>query len=119
MAAAYSMDLRQRILSAWKAKEGSQTKLAERFKVSLTFMRNFLKRYRETKEIAAKPQGGDQRSKVRGKDLEFLQEIVSKQNDIYLREIQTELKEKCKIEVSTSSLCRTLKRQKLVRKKKH
>ena len=48
MAAAYSMDLRQRILRAWKAKEGSQRKLAERFKVSLTFIRNFLKRYRDT-----------------------------------------------------------------------
>jgi transposase len=60
-------------------------KLAERFKVSLTFIRNFLKRYRDTQEIAPKPQVGDQRSKVKGKDLEILREIVSKQNDIYLR----------------------------------
>ena len=98
-------------------KEGSQRKLAERFKVSLAFIRDFLKRYRETGEIAARPQGGDQRSKLKEKELELLQEIVFKQNDIYLREIQSELKKQSGIEVSTSSLCRTLKRQKLILKK--
>ena len=117
MAAPYSLDLRQRILSAWKGKEGSQRKLAERFKVSLAFIRDFLKRYRETGEIAARPQGGNQRSKLKEKELELLQEIVFKQNDIYLREIQSELKKHRGIEVSTSSLCRTLKRQKLTLKK--
>ena len=117
MAAPYSLDLRQRILSAWKGKEGSQRKLAERFKVSLAFIRDFLKRYRETGEIAARPQGGDQRSKLKEKELELLQEIMFKQNDIYLREIQSELKKQRGIEVSTSSLCRTLKRQKLILKK--
>jgi len=119
MAAAYSVDLRQRILTAWKEKEGTQRELAKRFKVSLAFIRDFLRRYRSTGEIAARKQGGDQRSKVKGKAQEVLQEIISKQNDIYLREIQSELKEKITIEVSTSSLCRTLKRLKLLLKKKH
>jgi len=117
MAAAYSVDLRQRILTAWKEKEGTQRELAKRFKVSLAFIRDFLRRYRSTGEIAARKQGGDQRSKVKGKAQEVLQEIISKQNDIYLREIQSELKEKITIEVSTSSLCRTLKRLKLLLKK--
>lgn len=118
MAAAYSIDLRQRILSAWQSKEGSQRELAKRFKVSLAFIRDFLKRYRETGEIAARKQGGDQRSKIKGKDQDLLHEIVSKQNDIYLREIQSELRDRRGIDVSISSLCRTLKRKKLVRKKK-
>ena len=46
-----------------------------------------------------------------------MHEIVSKQNDIYLREIQSELRDRRGIEVSISSLCRTLKRKKLVPKK--
>ncbi|MEH2156984.1 helix-turn-helix domain-containing protein [Nostoc sp.] len=70
--AAYSIDLRQKILSAWQNKEGTQRDLAKRFKVSLSFIRDFLRRYRETAEIAPKPQGGDRRSKVKGKDQEFL-----------------------------------------------
>jgi transposase len=57
--AAYSIDLRQKILSAWQNKEGSQRELAKRFKASLSFIRDFLRRYRETAEIAARPQGGD------------------------------------------------------------
>ena len=53
---AYSLDLRHKILSAWQNKENTQRGLAKRFKVSLSFVRDFLRRYRETKEIAARPQ---------------------------------------------------------------
>ncbi|WP_445300330.1 MULTISPECIES: helix-turn-helix domain-containing protein [unclassified Microcoleus] len=51
---AYSIDLRQKILSAWQNKEGTQRELAKRFKVSLSFLRDFLRRYRETGEIAGR-----------------------------------------------------------------
>jgi hypothetical protein len=61
--AAYSIDLRQKILSAWQNKEGTQRELAKRFKVSLSFLRDFLRRYRETGEIAA-------RTLLRGSPLE-------------------------------------------------
>jgi transposase len=118
MAAGYSIDLRTKILSAWQNKEGTQRELAERFKVSLSFTRDFLRRYRETGEIKAKPQGGDRRSKIKGKDQELLKKIVVEQSDIYLREIQESLEKSTGINVSVSSLCRTLKRLKLGRKKK-
>jgi len=116
--AAYSIDLRQKILSAWQNKEGSQRELAKRFKVSLSFIRDFLRRYRETAEIAARPQGGDRRSKLNSIEQELLKVIVAKQSDIYLREIQEVIKERTEIDVSISSLSRTLKRLKLNRKKK-
>ena len=61
--AAYSIDLRQKILIAWQNKEGRQRELAKRFKVSLSFLRDFLRRYRETNEIAA-------RTLLRGSPLE-------------------------------------------------
>jgi transposase len=51
---AYSINLRQKILSTWQNKEGTQRELAKRFKVSLSFLRDFLRRYRETNEIAAR-----------------------------------------------------------------
>ncbi len=116
--AAYSIDLRQKILSAWQNKEGSQRELAKRFKVSLSFIRDFLRRYRETAEIAARPQGGDRRSKLNSIEQELLKVMVTKQSDIYLREIQEAIKERTEINVSISSLSRTLKRLKLNRKKK-
>jgi transposase len=115
--AAYSIDLREKILKAWQNKECSQRELAKRFKVSLSFIRDLLRRYRETNEIAAKPQGGDRRSKLKGIDQELLKIIVTEQSDIYLREIQEVIKERKGIEVSISSLSRTLNRLKLKRKK--
>lgn len=118
MPASYSLDLRKTVFTAWQNKEGSQQELAKRFNVSASFIRDLLHRYRETNNITPKPQGGDRRSKLKGKDQELLQTIVSQQNDIYLREIQATLQQNQGIEVSVSSLSRTLKRLKLGRKKK-
>ena len=116
--AAYSIDLREKILKAWQNKECSQRELAKRFKVSLSFIRDFLRRYRETGEIAAQPQGGDRRPKLKGIEQELLKIIVTERNDIYLREIQEIIEERKGIKVSISSLSRTLSRLKLKRKKK-
>lgn len=44
--------------------------------------------------------------------------MVTEENDIYLREIQSAMNEQTGINVSISSLSRTLKRLKLKRKKK-
>lgn len=118
MAAAYSLDLRKKILSAWENQEGSQRELAKRFKVSLSFIRNFLRRYRETGEIAARAQGGDRRSLIKEENIELVEKLVSQKHDIYLREIQKELQERKNIQVSVSSLCRKLKKLEQVRKKK-
>ena len=51
--AAYSLDLRKKILSAWENQETTQRGIAKRFKVSLSFVRDFLRRYLETYYIAA------------------------------------------------------------------
>lgn len=118
MAAAYSLDLRKKILSAWENQEGSQRELAKRFKVSLSFIRNFLRRYRQTGEIAARAQGGDRRSLIKEENIELVEKLISQKNDIYLREIQKELQERENIQVSVSSLCRKLKKLEQVRKKK-
>jgi hypothetical protein len=41
-------------------------------------VRDFLRRYRETNEITAKPQGGDRRSKIKGEDEELLDLLGNK-----------------------------------------
>jgi transposase len=117
MAAAYSMDLRTKILLAYQNKEGSQRQIAARFDVSASFVRNLLRKYRETGEIAAKPQGGDRRSKLKEQQQEMLKEIVSKKSDICLHEIRSILQEQTEVDISISSLSKTLSRLKLRRKK--
>ncbi|WP_246162995.1 MULTISPECIES: helix-turn-helix domain-containing protein [Brasilonema] len=54
----YSTDLRQRVVDAYKAKEGSQRQLADRFKVSLSFVQRLIRRYRNTGKVSAKPHRG-------------------------------------------------------------
>ncbi|WP_248277700.1 hypothetical protein [Brasilonema sp. UFV-L1] len=46
MPVSYSGDLRRRVIIACVAKEGSQRQLTQRFKVSLSFVRNLLRHYR-------------------------------------------------------------------------
>ena len=117
MARAYSIDLRKKVLSAWLSKEGSQRQLAKRFKVSLSFIRDLLRQYRETGQIIPLQQGGDHRSKLKEQEQELLKKIIKENNDIYLREIQDKIKEETGIQVSVSSICNTLKKMELRRKK--
>ncbi len=77
-------NLQRKDLNLIEEKEGTQRDLAKRFKVSLSFIRDFLRRYRETGEITARPQGGDCRSKLKGKEQELLKIMVAEQSDIYL-----------------------------------
>ena len=43
MPVAYAKDLRVRVIAAWEANVGSQRQIAQRFKVSLLFVRNLLR----------------------------------------------------------------------------
>ena len=55
---AYSVDLRQKIVDAYNQREGSQRQLARRFRVSLTFIENLLKRYRTDGTVKPRAHGG-------------------------------------------------------------
>ena len=45
MPAPYSIDLRQRVINAYEAKEGSQRQIAQRFQVSQSFVKRLIYRY--------------------------------------------------------------------------
>jgi hypothetical protein len=70
MPAPLSLDLRQRIMSADQTEEGSQRQLAKRFKVSLSFIRDLVRRYRETNTIEPKPHVGGAVAKLEPKHLQ-------------------------------------------------
>ncbi len=113
----YFLDLRKKVFSAWQAGEGSQRELAKRFNVSLSFIRDLSRRYKETGTIAPKPQGGDRRSKLQEKEQKIVKEIVESKNELYLREIQNIIQNQTGIVISVSSLCRTLQKRQLRRQK--
>lgn len=79
MPAPLSIDLRQRIFWAYQAKEGSQRQLAKRFKVSLSFIRDLRRHYRQTGTIEPKPHGGGAVAKLEPKHLPIIKTLVDNQ----------------------------------------
>ncbi len=55
---AYSIDLRERVVAACDACDGTREQIAARFCVSVPWVRKLLRRRRETGSIAPKPRGG-------------------------------------------------------------
>ena len=84
MPVAYSRDLRHRVIEAWHNQEGSQRQIAERFKVSLSFVRNLLRHYRQTGQVQAKQRGGHLRPIIDGEHLQLVQRLLEEQNDALL-----------------------------------
>jgi transposase len=113
---AYSLDLRQRIVDAYKRQEGSQRELARRFKVSLEFVRSLLKRQRDDQTIEAKQPTGGFAPKL-AQSLEVVQQLVEENNDATLEELRVLVQQKTGVVVSVPTICRTLQQLGLTRKK--
>src|SRR5258705_1682795 len=87
MGAAYSQDLRDRILAAYD--RGKPTKqIAETFAVSPAWARRVKQRRREAGSTTAKPMGGLRVVKV---DLQRLRELVLQQPDATIKELPQRL----------------------------
>ena len=118
MPVSYSGDLRRRVIIAWEAKEGSQRQLAERFKVSLSFVRNLLRHYRQNGQIEAKRRGGYQQPTIQNEQLSIIQSLVEEKNDLLLRELCDRYQEKTGIRVSIPTMHRAIEKLGLRCKKK-
>jgi transposase len=108
MPAPLSLDLRQRVISAYRAKEGSQRQLAERFRVSLSFIRDLTRRERETGTIAPKAHGGGAVAKLGVVELGVVKALVEAQPDAILRELCERLTQKTRVEISVSTMQRVV-----------
>lgn len=78
---AYSIDLRQKIIDAHNQQEGSQRQLAKRFRVSLSFVQNLLKRYRIDGTVKPREHGGGQPAKLSPEQEAVLATLVEEDND--------------------------------------
>ncbi|MBD1854504.1 MULTISPECIES: transposase [Leptolyngbya] len=117
MPAAYSVDLRQRILDAYEAKEGSQRQLAKRFKVSLSFVRDLMRHYREQKTVHPKPHGGGAVAKIGVKEQALIADWLKQQPDLVLWELCERLEQECAVQVGISTMWRVREQMNLSVKK--
>ena len=113
----YSLDLRQKVVDAYRNGEGSFRGLAKRFKVSLSFIQRLLKRYREEGTIAPKTLGGGPKPQLEPYT-EQIHLLLEQCNDLTLEQLGQKLAQETGVKVSLSTLCRFLQKHKLTRKKK-
>ena len=89
MAAAYSMDLRERVFKAWEA-SGDADDVAATFGVSRAWVHRLAQRYRETQSLAPRKQTIF-RGRVLAKQADRLQALVAAQPDATLAELRAQL----------------------------
>ena len=104
MPAPLSIDLRQRIVGAYEAKEGSQRQLAKRFKVSLSFIRDLRRHQRETGTVEPKPHGGGAVAKLGKEQLPLVEALVTAQPDALLEELCERFAQQTGVAVSVSTM---------------
>ena len=114
----YSADLRQRIVGAYEALEGSVRELAKRFRVDPATVQNYLNLKRETGSVAPRPHGGGPEPKLDAAGVQQVRTLVEEKNDRTHAEIAKELETRIQVKVARSTVWRALQRLNLTRKKK-
>ena len=84
----YSMDLRERVLSACLNKKDSQKEIAITFGVSPAWVSKIMTRYRKTQAITPLPTGGDRRSIFTNEQKQKLKGLIDETPDATLAELQ-------------------------------
>jgi transposase len=110
----YSLDLRQRVIAALDAGEGSQPEIAARFRVRVSFITRLLRRRRRTGSLAPGPHGGGHPPALDRAAQRRLRRLVREQPDATL----DELAERVGVPCGRMAIFRTLRKLKITRKKK-
>lgn len=113
MPAPYSTDLRQRVLNAYRNREGSQVQLAQRFSVSRTTVQEWLRCLRQSGRTQPLPHGGGHPPVFTPARQERLRTYVERHPDATLAEIRRWSRLSCCLE----TVSRTLLKMDLGRKK--
>lgn len=110
---AYSIDLRERVLAAYDAREGTQEQVAARFAVSVSWVRKLLRQRRATGSIDPRPHGGGHAPAFAAAAAARLRQAVRDHSDATLEELGRLAGVAC----SASAVFRTLDRLGITRKK--
>lgn len=114
---AYSLDFRQKIVSAYGNGVETIVEVAERFEVSPSFIKKMLAQCRLTGSVAPIGHRGGQPRRLADKHRKWLLRTVLGEPDITLSDVRERLAEKKQIVVSVPTLSRELRRLNLRRKK--
>jgi transposase len=83
-----SLDLRQRILAAYDAGEGSRSDVARRFRVSLGLVKKLLQQRRRTGDIAPRHRFSGRKPTILATHRQQLRALLAQKNDLTLQELR-------------------------------
>jgi transposase len=110
----YSLDLRQRVIAALDAGEGSQPEIAACFRVSVSFITRLLRRRRRTGSLDPEPHGGGRPPALDRAAQRRLRQLLRQQPDATLEELAARVGVPC----GRMAIFRALRKLKITRKKK-
>lgn len=112
-----STDLRQRIVEVYEEGQWSYAKVAERFCVSESSVKNFVKQWRETGTLTPKPAANGKAYLIDAAGEDVLRGLLEDKTDRSQMELREQLAAETGCVVSQPTISRTLHRLKISRKK--
>lgn len=113
----YPKELRERVVAAVEQGIHSIADVAEIFGVGVSFVKKMLKLHRDGESLKPRHGGGIE-PLLNPERLEILRAAVETRPDATLEELQRFIADECQVRVSISTICRTLQKLKLPRKKR-
>lgn len=92
-----SLDLRERIVAAYDAKEGTRAEVARRFRVSLGMVKKLLQQRRKTGDLGHRHGHSGRKARVLPEYRERLATLVAARPDLTLAQIKAELAMPCTV----------------------
>ena len=104
MMKAYPVELRSKIIAAYKNNEGSMLKLACRFGVSRSFVQRIIKQEKTTGIV--EPLGRQKNNSKLLIHTNLIRQLIKDNPEATLKDLCHILKEKTNVQVSQSTMCR-------------
>ncbi len=117
MAGPLSLDLRKRIVAAYRAGRGTYLEIAALFQVGEASVSRLMRRDREHGDLHCDPPGGGNPPRIPEDQYETLRALVAKRPDQLIPDLCDQWFRLFKVSVSVSSMQRTLRKAGLTRKK--
>jgi transposase len=116
--AAYSVDLRERIVEAVERQVGSKREIARLFGVHESFLYKLLRQKRERGDLAPLPHGGGAQAKLNAGQWQQVANWIVATPDATLAELQERVQQKLRVRVGLSTVWRGIATLGVTRKKR-
>ena len=117
MSAAYSLDLREKVIAKYKTKNFTQIEISNFFGIGISTIGRWIKKYKTTGNLLPDTINNGRQPKIDSAGLLTIKQEVNKKNTITLSELSDIYFKKHKVRVGRSILSRALIKLNLRRKK--